>query len=217
MLKKVAVTGGLSSGKSTVCLFFKEFGAYVVSADEIVHQLLSPNRPAGQEVIKLLGPDIVFHDQIDRSRVARHVFNNPQLLHSLEQVLHPAVRHEIDRQYQNVKEIGDLSLFVAEIPLLFEGMTISSSNGSCKEACGGQYDYTIAVIADKETSRNRYKQVSGHSEEEFDKRMARQLSPEEKARLATFVIRNDGSLEELRRAVKKIYMTMINHDKKTIK
>ncbi len=51
-LRKVAVTGGLSCGKSSVCRIFKEFGAYVVSADEIVHQLLSPETDLGQEVIR---------------------------------------------------------------------------------------------------------------------------------------------------------------------
>ena len=58
-LKKIAVTGGLAAGKTTVCQLFKELGAYVVSADEIVHQLLSPDTAVGQQVVSLLGSDIV--------------------------------------------------------------------------------------------------------------------------------------------------------------
>ena len=56
ILRKVAITGGLSCGKSSVCRIFKELGAYVVSADKIVHQLLSPDTNLGQKVIKLIGP-----------------------------------------------------------------------------------------------------------------------------------------------------------------
>ena len=69
-LKKIAVTGGLAAGKTTVCQIFKELGAYVVSADEIVHQLLSPDTAVGQQVVSLLGSDIV-SGQIIRSEEDR--------------------------------------------------------------------------------------------------------------------------------------------------
>src|SRR5262245_55950333 len=100
ILKKVAVTGGLSCGKSSVCRIFKELGAYVVSADDIVHQLLTPQTKPGQQVIELMGSDIVVDQHIDRSKIAKKVFGNLKLLKSLEQILHPAVRHEIDKKYQ---------------------------------------------------------------------------------------------------------------------
>lgn len=195
-LRKVAVTGGLSSGKTTVCHIFKEFGAYVVSADEIVHQLLSPDTDLGQQIIGLLGSDIVVNKKMVRSQIAKKVFDNPGLLQSLEKILHPAVQNEIRRQYEHVRNNGTAPLFVAEIPLLFEGNF-------------NHYDATIAVIASKEKSKKRFIRTTGYNEEEFDKRMARQLQPEEKARRADYVISNDGSLDDLHALVAAIYNKLI--------
>ena|ERR1700722_11642684 len=192
VLKKVAVTGGLSCGKSLVCCILKEIGATVVSADEIVHQLLSPKEPVGQQVIKLIGPDIVVNEQIDRFKIAKKVFNQPALLHSLEQILHPEVQHEIERRYQQAVLDGKSGVFAAEIPLLFESDS-------------GHFDATIAVISDLNLCKQRFKESTGYEEEEFEKRMARQLTLEEKAKRATFVINNNGSKEDLRQAVIAIY------------
>ena len=80
----MAVTGGLSCGKSSVCRIFKELGAYVVSADEIVHQLLSPDTNLGQKIISLLGTEIVVNQKLDRSRIAEMYFKNPELLNRLK-------------------------------------------------------------------------------------------------------------------------------------
>ena len=196
ILKKVAVTGGLSCGKSSVCRIFKDLGAYVVSADDIVHQLLTPETIPGKKVIELIGSDIVVDHQLDRSKIAQKVFGNLHLLKSLEQILHPAVRDEIEKYYQQAVREGKATLFVAEIPLLFEAFS------SC-------YPITIAVTADKEACIRRFTQSSGYNREEYEKRMARQLTPEEKAQRATYVIPNDGTMADLRQAVIEVYNKLI--------
>lgn len=196
--KKIAVTGGLSCGKSSVCRLLKELGATVVSADEIVHQLLSSQVSFGQQVIKLLGSDIVVDGHIDRSRIAKKVFDNQTLLISLEKILHPAVKNEIERAYQNTLAKDQNQLFVAEIPLLFESDL-------------GEFDAVIAVIAEDSICKQRFEHSTGYKQDEFDKRMARQLSPEEKAQKADFVIRNDGSFEDLRQTVKTFYKKLRNN------
>lgn len=196
-LIKVAITGGLSSGKSSACRFFKELGAYVVSADEIVHTLLSPNTNLGQEIINLLGPEIVIDYQIDRSQIAKKVFENPKLLHSLEGLLHPAVYNEVEKLYHHVNECKLASLFIAEIPLLFETENTSF------------FDYTIAVIADSVLCQKRFQAVTGYEKKEYDKRMARQLPPEEKARRADYVIVNNGNMTEMKNAVQEIYKKLL--------
>lgn len=190
-LKKVAVTGGLSSGKSSVCHLFGELGAHVVSADEVVHQLLTPATYVGQKVIQLIGSEIVIQDKIDRSLIAKKVFNHPKLLKALEQILHPEVRDEIEEQYQKACKQGLASLFVAEIPLL--------------DSSFGHYDYTIAVVADENLCKKRFIQKTGYPEDEYIKRMSQQLSPLEKAKNADFVIVNNGTLDELRSHVIDIY------------
>lgn len=196
-LRKVAITGGLSSGKSTVSRFFKEFGAVVISADEVVHQLLSPQDSTGLQVIQLIGSDIVQNGKIDRSRIAKKVFNDPNLLHSLEKILHPAVKNELEIQYKQAVKKGLVGLFVAEIPLLFESDL-------------GNFDTTIAVVSDTDLCRARFKQSTSYDDDEFNKRMARQLPQKEKADRASYVIYNNGSLEDLRLAALTIYNKLTN-------
>ncbi len=192
-LKKVAVTGGLASGKSTVCRLFEELGSYVVSADAIVHQLLSPDTAVGQQVISLLGPDSISDHRFDRRKIADKVFSHPDLLRALEKILHPAVFNEIKTKYLQIKNEQKHSLFVAEIPLLYE----SESDHF--------YDAVIAVTADPDICRRRFKEHNQHDDNEFDKRMKRQLSPQQKAAKAQFLITNNGSLDELKQQVEAIY------------
>ena len=118
-LRKVAVTGGLACGKSSVSLFLKEFGAYTVSADQIVHNLLAPQAEVGKQVIALLGSDVVESGRLVREKIAQRVFGNPQLLRELEALIHPAVAAKIDEHYEEAKA-ENAPLVVAEVPLLFE-------------------------------------------------------------------------------------------------
>lgn len=194
-LKKIAVTGGLASGKSSVCQILQVCGAYVVSADEIVHQLLSSDIEIGKQVIDQLGPEIVVENKIDRKKVAQKVFADPKKLETLEKLLHPAVFHEIERRYQKVRKEQTHPLFVAEIPLLFE-----SKNKL-------PFDLVVAVVADEPLCLERIRK-SGHPPEEYRGRMKRQLTPQEKGAKADVVIFNNGTLEELKKQVTNLYKTL---------
>lgn len=192
-MNKIAITGGLSCGKSTVCRFFREFGAYVVSADEIVHQLLSPDTSLGKKVVTLLGSDILVDGVIDRRLISAKVFDNPNKLGALESLVHPCVREEIARRYREIYKQDSHDLFVAEIPLLFEGGHQSF------------YDYTVAVLADPALCRKRFEEKTGYRGDEYDKRMARQWSQARKAEMADFILENHGQLEELKQRVHALY------------
>lgn len=200
-LKKVAITGGVSCGKSLVCKFLQELGAYVVNADQIVHQLLTPDTVLGQQVIELLGSSILVNGKIDRSKTAEIVFLNPRLLNYLENLLHPPVYKEIEKQFHDCQQQPDPPpLFVAEIPLLFES--------------GGEryFDKTVAVIADRELCQERYRMESGHEREDFNRRMARQMLPEEKGKRADFIIVNNNTLNELKQKSKNLF-DQLNEEK----
>ncbi|ADI38991.1 Dephospho-CoA kinase [Waddlia chondrophila 2032/99] len=196
-LKKVAVTGGISSGKSLICQYFSEFGAYVIDADKIVHQLLNPDTEIGQKVVALLGERILDKQTISRSRVAKLVFLNPRLLKSLENLLHPLVYEEINRIYKKVAhEKNPPPLFVAEVPLLFES--------------GGEayFDQTIAVVSIQEKCWERYRASTGNEREDFNRRTACQLPQHVKAEKADIVIHNEGSIESLKKQTKTIYESL---------
>lgn len=200
-LRKVAITGGLSCGKSSVCRFLRELGAYVVSADDIVHQLLSSDTNLGREIVSLLGTSVLVDQKLDRSRIACKVFQNLELLKALEKLVHPAVYKELDRQYQEQQnQPYPPSLFIAEIPLLFE-------SGAQKD-----YDVTVAVLADIETCYQRFHKATGDDRTKFNQRMARQIPNREKAILADIVIMNNGNLLELRETTKKLYQNLVENN-----
>jgi dephospho-CoA kinase len=192
-VKKIAVTGGLAAGKTTVCQIFKELGAFVVSADEIVHQLLSPGTAVGQQVISLLGSDVISGQQFDRKKIAAKVFSQPDLLSALEEIIHPAVFNEIERKYQQIAREKKYPLFVAEIPLLFEADEQR------------RFDAVVSVQADQELCQKRFVQQTQQPIDEFEKRMTRQMTPLEKASLAQYTIDNNGDLEQLKTQVITIY------------
>ena len=189
ILKKVAITGGLASGKSSVCKMFESLGAYTVSADAIVHQLLSPSTPIGKQIIQLLGQEIVQNGEFDRQKIASKVFNNKKILKSLEGLLHPATFKEIENQYNKIKNQNTHALFVAEIPLLYESESAHL------------FDHVIAVRSDEPIAKKRTKE----SNEEFEQRMTHQLPIAEKCAKADYIIENNGTLEQLETQVKTLY------------
>ena len=192
MLKKIAVTGGIASGKTTVCTIFQNLGAYVVMADTLVHGLLNPNTDLGRRIIEEFGAEAIFKEgQINRKALANIAFNNPQMLQKLEKMIHPAVLQKLDEQYDWAAKEKKYSSFVAEIPLLFE---IGAQD---------RYDIVITVICDEEISKKRFVQA-GFSESEYTLRMKRQWHPTKKGAKSQYVIRNNGTLEALRAEVVRI-------------
>lgn len=189
-LKKIAVTGGLSAGKTAVCQIFKELGAYIISADEIVHQLLSSRTPTAQQVILLLGSEILSGQTLDQSKIAAKVFTDPKLLTALEGILHPTVFDEIDKKYAQVSKEGKYTLFIAEVPLLYEA---NAQN---------RFDGVICVVADPKQCQNRF---AKQMKKNYKERIQRQIPLTEKSSKADYIIENNSSFEELKNRVKTIY------------
>lgn len=178
----IAVTGPLASGKSTFVELLGELGAETVSADEMVHHLLAEDDETIARVTERFGEEVRGEKGIDRKALGRVVFGDAEALRDLEEILHPQVREETDRR----RSAGPGShLFVAEIPLLFEG--------------GGEerFDLTVAVTAPEER-RRAWAEERGMEGRQRRAVEDRQFSQEEKARRADVVVENDGDLDRLR-------------------
>jgi dephospho-CoA kinase len=177
----VAVTGPLASGKSTIVDLLGELGAETVSADEVVHYLLAEDDETIARVVERFGEEVRGENGIDRKALGRVVFRDAKALSDLENLLHSRVRDETDRRAAG----SGADLFVAEIPLLFEG-------GSEE-----RFDLTVAVTAPEEW-RRAWAEERGMEEEQRHAIEDRQFSQEEKARRADVVVENDGDLDRLR-------------------
>ena len=178
----VALTGGLGAGKSTALAALERLGAAVISSDAVVHELYASSA-VRDRVTERFGADVAPEGVVDRAAIAAHVFANDDDRAWLEQLLWPLVRQHIAdwRERASQGEPPPRAL-VVEVPLLFE-------------AGGDQmYDATIAVIAD-EAVREARAQARGHHA--VAEREARQLTQQEKAARSTFVVLNDGGLDEL--------------------
>jgi dephospho-CoA kinase len=183
----VAVTGSFASGKSTFVSLLGELGAETASADEIVHGLLTEDEETIARVAERFGEDVLKERGIDRRALGRKVFGDGEALQNLEDILHPLVRRETDRRIEN----SGADLFVAEIPLLFEGSR------------SGAFDYTVAVVVPEER-RRAWAAQRGVDEAALRAIEQRQLPQEEKARRADVVVQNDGDLDKLREQAKEL-------------
>jgi dephospho-CoA kinase len=183
----IAVTGPFASGKSTFVRLLGELGAETVSADEIVHDLLADDRTTISRVLERFGDDVRGERGVNRRALGRKVFGDPEALRDLEDILHPLVRRETQRRIA----VSEAGLFVAEVPLLFEG-------GS-----GMDYDYTVAVVVPEER-RRAWAAERGVDEAALMAIEARQLPQEEKARRADIVVQNDGDVDKLKKQAEEL-------------
>ncbi len=183
----MAVTGPLACGKSAFVGMLGDFGAETASADEMVHDLLAGDPETIDAVTRRFGEGVRGEKGVDRRALGREVFGDTEALKDLEDILHPRVREETDRR----AGASEADLFVAEIPLLFEG------EGS------GEFDATVAVTAPDER-RKKWAEERGMGEEQRRAIEDRQLSGEEKARRADVVVHNDGDLDKLREQAKDL-------------
>lgn len=183
-IKKIAITGSLSAGKSTVTERLKSLGAYVLKADDIVHDLLSQDVIIIQKIKEMFGNDIVSEAKVDRKLLANLVFTNSKKLKSLEEVLHPKVKEIIQETYAHMKNSPDFKAFVVEFPLLFE-INFDS-----------WFDQIVYVTANIDLCKKRFIE-KGFSEEQFEARQKRFFPDAEKLLKCHRIIKNNGSLENL--------------------
>ena len=198
----VGVTGNFSSGKSQAAVIFKRVGAKIFDADKAAKQVVRKGTPVARAVIKLFGRDFLKKNkELDRKKLADHVFSHPRALKKLNILIHPGVIVECFKTIERFR--GRKGLLVLDVPLLFE---------SNMERLA---DYTVVVSATKATILKRAKR-KGVSAALARKILSTQWPLKRKARLADFVIRNDGSIRDLERQVREVLEKIKNSREKVL-
>ncbi len=189
---KVALTGGVASGKSTVAALMREAGLPVLDSDTIARQVVAPGKPAWQALRQNFGEEFFGPDgSVDRQALARHVFTRPEARQKLNRLLHPWIAQELQERLAQLQSQGE-PLVVVEIPLLFElGLETL-------------YDSIIVVYSDLESQKQRLARRDSRVADEVAGILAAQGSLRQKAAQADFVVDNSGSLAATKEQVKKI-------------
>ena len=185
---RVALTGGIGSGKSLVGEILEELGALVIDSDQLAREVIERGSPGYEEVITAFGDAILSEGQIDRAKLAAVVFKEKYLRKKLESIIHPLVREAAEKLARN---LPSGAILVNQIPLLVE------SDGAKR------FDYVITVSADEGIRRERLR-LRGLKDYEITERMAAQVADLDREKIANYILRNDGSIDELTRAVEEL-------------
>lgn len=188
---RIGLTGGVASGKSTVSAILRELGAVVIDADQLAREVVARGTPGLQRVVEAFGPDVLGPDgEMDRAKVGAIVFADEERRRQLEAIVHPLV-------FERIVELeaaagGSTDLVVHDIPLLAESGRAHT------------FDAVIVVDAPHDVQVERMVRDRGWTREEAEARIAAQADRADRLALATYVIDNTGTLDDLRQRVVEV-------------
>jgi dephospho-CoA kinase len=190
----LAVTGGIASGKSTVSRILEEMGAPLVDLDVLARKVVEPGKPAFLEIMHFFGPTVLDPSgRLDRKRLSDLVFRDPLKRKKLEGFTHPRIFEEMDRRIQEIAVARPGGIIQVAVPLLFEnGLEV-------------RFHKVLLVYAPREVQVQRLMARDGISREAAESILDAQLPMDEKIGKADFVIYNQGTFDEMRRQVEKVW------------
>jgi len=190
----IVLTGGIATGKSTVVNFFTNEGFSVIDADNIAHMMLDLHQ---DKIVKLFGSKYVVNNKVNRKALGSLIFSNANERLRLEQLLHPLIFSEIERQ--STEEDKHLKPYLIDIPLFFESK--------------GRYpiEKSIVVYTPRETQLVRLMKRDGSSNKEAQQRIDSQSSIEEKRNLSTYLIDNSKDLKNLQEECVRVKNNILNY------
>jgi dephospho-CoA kinase len=189
----IGLTGGIGTGKSEVARLLQELGAVVINADQVGHEAYTPHSETWQEVVKAFGERILLETgEIDRRKLGGIVFADPQQLARLNGIMHPRMAGLVSEKLQGLRATGT-PVAVVEAAVLFEA----------------GWDYLVEEVwttdSPVDTVVGRLQARSGLGADEARKRIAAQMSSEERAARAAVVITNAGDLANLESTVRELW------------
>jgi dephospho-CoA kinase len=195
-VRRVALTGGLATGKSHVRRRFEAMGVPTIDSDFLAREAVAPRTPGLAAVVARFGAGVLGADgSLDRQKLASIVFADPDARRALEAIVHPDVRRATDAWFASL-DPGQHPFAVADIPLLYE-------TGRDRD-----FDTVVVVACATEEQLRRAMHRDGSSEEDARRRIAAQMPIDEKVRRADYVIQTDGSLADTDRQVEEVAMQL---------
>jgi dephospho-CoA kinase len=191
-VRRVALTGGIATGKSHVRSRFEALGVPTIDADTLAREAVARGTPGLDEVVRRFGPDIRdATGALDRKKLGAIVFADSDARHALEAIIHPFVRDMTDKWF-GLLDPEQHPVAIADIPLLFEG--------------GRERDFDTVIVAacDPATQLQRLVARDNISHDDARLRIAAQLPVEQKAANADYVIRTDGTFDDTDRQVEHV-------------
>lgn len=192
-MKVYGITGGAGTGKSEVIRMLQEnFGGYVIMSDEVARELMQKGNISYRLIVAHFGQDILMEDgEIDRKKLADHVFNNKEALEKLNSMTHPYVKDEIRRQIAEAEKSGEYRFVALESAILLE--------------CGYEdiCDEFWYVYTKPEIRRQRMKETRNYSDEKVDAVMRNQQPDAVFFDKCAFVIENNSTLDAVDEQLKK--------------
>ena len=197
----VGLTGGIACGKSTVAQIFVRLGAYLFDFDVLAHEVQEPGKPAWQEIVDYFGRDILDQDKkINRNKMAAIVFNHPEKLKVLNNIVHPRVYQEWQARLEKTKASDPHAIALSDVPLLFEVQMQFL------------FDLTILVMIPSEEQINRIITRNGISREDAKLRLVCQMPIDDKISLADIVIDNQASIANTEKKVEEVWQELIRRE-----
>jgi dephospho-CoA kinase len=190
----IGLTGGIGAGKSTVTQMLEELGAAVIDADKVGHQIYLPDLPAWREIVATFGQEVLNADRsINRQALGKIVFADPKALRTLNRIVHPKMFDRMAELIDELRARGGMKAIVVEAAVLIEANWMPL------------VDQVWVVVASEAVVVDRLAKQRNLSPDQVRTRIAAQLSNDERLQHAHVVIRNDGSLEEVRTAVQQAW------------
>jgi dephospho-CoA kinase len=201
-LLKAGLTGSIAVGKSFILSVFKDLGCVVFDADKVAHSVMEPGRPAYNDIVVEFGEGVLNTDgAIDRTKLGAIVFADESRRRCLNEIVHPRVKEEQDRLLREAEERDPHGIAIVDAALMIE-------SGGYK-----RFDKLIVVFCDMDTQIQRLMERNQITREDAERRIAAQMSSDEKRRYADFEIDSSGNFDDTLRQTVEVYnrLTSLDH------
>ena len=198
---RIGITGGIGSGKTTVAKIFEVLGVPVYYADDAAKRLMNEDQALQQKIIENFGADVFENRQLNRSRLASIVFNDPEKLALLNSIVHPVTIADAEKWMKRFSKTA-----IQKIPFAIKEAALIFESGAQKKL-----DYVIGVHAPYKLRLQRSMQRDNLTKEEVEARMEKQMDETKKMNLCNFIITND-EVQLLIPQVVELYKKLVELD-----